>query len=102
MLKTRANLQLLSKQSYGNFPLKMYEKDKFLDTVWHEMRSSFSHGNTIFAFDPYNYFRIEIPVWFRNELLELLKKEYMDCTVSYVETIRGKDMVEKLILISWS
>lgn len=102
MLKTRASLQLLSKQSYGNRSLKIHETDKFLDTVWHEMRSSFAHGNTLFAFDPYNYFRMEIPVWFRNQLLELLKQEYTDCTVSYVETIRGKDMIEKLIIISWS
>jgi len=102
MLKTRASLQLLSKQNYGNVSLKIHETDKFLDTVWHEMRSSFAHGNTLFAFDPYNYFRMEIPVWFRNQLLELLKQEYTDCTVSYVETIRGKDMIEKLIIISWS
>lgn len=102
MLKTRASLQLLSKQNYGNRSLKIHETDKFLDTVWHEMRSSFAHGNTLFAFDPYNYFRMEIPVWFRNQLLELLKQEYTDCTVSYVETIRGKDMIEKLIIISWS
>ena len=102
MLKTRANLQTLYKQRYGNVPLKIHEKDKFLDRVWYDLMSSFSRGITVFAFDPYNYFGIEIPIWFRNELLELLKKEYMDCAISYVETIRGKDMIEKLFIISWN
>ena len=44
IIKSRENLQILSQQNYGSRALKYEEIDKFLDTLWHDMRFTFGAG----------------------------------------------------------
>jgi len=112
IIKSRKNLQLLSKQNYGSRPLEYDEIDKFLDTLWHDMRFTFSKGYKKYAFDPNKYFKNStcllntpdpvITESFRLTLMENIRNEYPGCTVSYIENLLGLDRIERLIIIDWT
>lgn len=113
IIKSRENLQTLSKQNYGSRPLEYEEIDKFLDTLWHDMRFTFGVGYTKYAFDPNKYFKNS--TWLKNnapdpvisesflkELMEVIRNTYPGCTISYTENVLGLDRVERLIIIDWT
>ena len=115
IVKSRENLKALSQQHYGQRPLEYTEVDKFLDTLWHDMRHIFGLGQTKYAFDPNKYFKNSdwlnngalepvISDAFRLELMEHIRNTFVDCKISYTKTVLGLDgrRVERLIVIDWT
>ena len=110
-IKSRETLQAISNDGKE---LQKYEFfDRILDEIWSEIKKP-GEGKTKQVFHLAQILRILGPhsnitnlEAFRLELIEILKKEYQGCDVSYVETkTTGYDgkilIVEQLIIIDWS
>jgi len=111
LIKSRETLQAISNNWQE---LQKYEIfDRILDQVWNEIKKP-EKGKTKQVFHLAQILRILGPhsnitnlESFRLELIEILKKEYPGCDVSYIETkttgYEGKILtVEQLIIIDWS
>ena len=110
---TRANLQALKKP---------YECEKhnffqeYMKTLYQEIVNTARSGKTkyvlngLFSSDKFRDFIFRHPTSeiikhdeIHSELIELIKKEYEDCTVEYHETkgYEGK-IIERIVTIDWS
>jgi len=113
LIKSREALQAI----YNNYQeLQKYEAfDRILDEVWNEIQKRergktkqvFHLGHILRKLGPYLSYINNNLESFTLELIEILKKEYPGCDVSYIETkTTGYDgkilIVEQLIIIDWS
>jgi hypothetical protein len=109
LIKSRETLQAICNDWQE---LRKYEAfDRILDYIWNEIKKpgkgktkQIFHLAEILRIGRHSTINLEA---FRLELIEILKKEYLGCDVSYVETkTTGYDgkilIVEQLIIIDWS
>ena len=113
LIKSRETLQAICNDWRE---LQKYEAfDRILDEVWNEIKNPgkgktkqvFHLAHILRKLGPYLSYINNNLESFRLELIEILKKEYPGCDVSYIETkTTGYDgkilIVEQLIIIDWS
>ena len=115
LIKSREVLQSLK----GGQEFKKYQIfDRFLQVIWEAIKTEAEAGKTKYVFKINNNYiqimshRVNIPSQLQNpvdillfitEFIEVLKKEYIDCKIEYVETKGYEDkVIEQLIVIDWS
>lgn len=109
LVKSREVLQSLK----GGKEFVRYQTfDRLLYTIWMAIKQQAEAGNTKYVF------RVDTNEQIRNlsqlqnsinmtlfimDFMDILKKEYLDCKIEYVET-KGYDdkVIERLIVIDWS
>lgn len=108
LIKSREVLQSLK----GGKEFTKYQMfDRFLQVIWDNIKQEAEAGKTKYVFKITNYTIHMLPqlqdpvnmILFINEFIEILKKEYIDCKIEYVETKGYEDkVIEQLIVIDWS
>ena len=97
LIKSRAVLQSLK----GGSEFQKYQNyDHLLQCIWRDVLRDAKMGKTNFVYILPNYAQPNTP-FVIEEFEEIVKNEYPDCTVKYVETI-GLKMIERAITIDWS
>jgi len=110
LIKSRETLQTICNNPNE---LRKYELfDRILDMVWYDISKKINKTKHVIGFIGYNtdwtncnniYYRDGITESFMMELVEILKKEYLDCNVTYTETKDNKGkLIEQLIIIDWT
>ena len=109
LIKSREVLQSLK----GGDELNRYQTfDHLLQVIWADIKQVATIGNTKYVFKITNIQRIHnLPqlknpinmTLFITDFMDILKKEYLDCKIEYVETKGYEDkVIEQLIVIDWS
>ena len=109
LVKSREVLQSLK----GGQEFKRYQAfDALLQVIWSDIKREAEAGKTkyVFRVDTNQHIRdlhqLQNPITmtlFIMDFMDILKKEYLDCKIEYVET-KGYDdkVIERLIVIDWS
>jgi hypothetical protein len=96
IVKSRAVLQSLK-----NWELSKYKTyDRLLSYIWNYVSNKALNGETQFVYSIPDY-EIQYCNFVGDEFVEIVKKEYVDCDISYVET-RGVNYVTRALTIDWS
>ena len=96
IVKSRAVLQSLK---YGELS-KYKTYDRLLGYIWNYVSTKALEGETKFVYSIPDY-EIQYCSFVGEEYVELVKKEYVDCDVSYVET-KYAICIERALTIDWS
>ena len=109
LIKSREVLQSLKDR---NEFTKYQTFDHLLKVIWADISREAQGGNTKYVFKITNnpYIRqlpqLNNPInmtLFITDFMDILKKEYIDCKIEYVETKGYEDkVIEQLIVIDWS
>ena len=109
LVKSREVLQSLK----GGKEFVRYQTfDTLLQVIWRDIKREAEAGATkyVFRVDTNEHIRdlrqLQNPITmtlFIMDFMDILKKEYIDCKIEYVET-KGYDdkVIERLIVIDWS
>lgn len=114
LTKSRQNLQIFTNNYLDLEKYAMF--DKLLKRVWEAVREAIIHQKTLCRFNPdnleytlfcqkyvrsYNNFITRYSV--NMEFMDVLRKEYPDCTIDYLET-KGQEgtIVERTFILDWS
>jgi hypothetical protein len=112
LIKSRSVLQTLTHNRQEH--LKYILFDALLDTIWQGVFQCTQARQTKYIFNMEHckpsHFGIHylfpygnVSDAFRCELMDILKKEYPECYIHYVETVGYVgNIVERLIVIDWS
>ena len=112
LVKSREVLQSLK----GGKEFVRYQTfDTLLQVIWMDIKREAESGNTKYVFKITNSHwdrtirmlpQLENPITmtlFIMDFMDILKKEYIDCKIEYVETKGYEDkLIERLIVIDWS
>lgn len=112
LIKSREVLQSLE----GGQEFNKYKTfDHLLHVIWMDIKREAEGGKTKYVFKiTNNHWNLIIQMFpqlqnplnmirFITEFMEVLKKEYIDCKIEYVETKGYEDkVIEQLIVIDWS
>ena len=96
IVKSRAVLQSLK---YGELS-KYKTYDRLLSYIWNYISTKALNGETQFVYSIPDY-EIQYCRFVGEEFVEIVKKEYIDCHVSYVET-KHVNFIERALTIDWS
>ena len=112
LIKSREVLQSLKDRNEFN---KYQTFDRLLQLIWMDIKREAEGGKTKYVFkinnnrwngNIQNLPQLQNPInmmLFITEFIEVLKKEYIDCKIEYVETKGYEDkVIEQLIVIDWS
>lgn len=109
LIKSREVLQSLKDR---NEFAKYQTFDRLLQEIWKDVGHAAQGGNTKYLFKITNnqHMRrlpqLNNPInmtLFITDFMDILKKEYLDCKIEYVETKGYEDkVIEQLIVIDWS
>ena len=96
IVKSRAVLQSLKNGDLSKY--KTY--DRLLGYIWNYVSTKALKGETQFIYIIPDY-EIHYSNFVSEEFVEIVKKEYNDCTVSYIET-KYAICIERALTIDWS
>ena len=110
LIKSREVLQSLKDR---NEFAKYQTFDRLLQEIWMDVGREAQAGKTKYVFKitnnqriHYNLPQLKNPVnmtLFITDFMDILKKEYLDCKIEYVETKGYEDkVIEQLIVVDWS
>ena len=110
LIKSREVLQSLKDR---NEFAKYQTFDRLLQEIWMDVGREAQAGKTKYVFKitnnqriHYNLPQLNNPInmtLFITDFMDILKKEYLDCKIEYVETKGYEDkVIEQLIVIDWS
>jgi hypothetical protein len=109
LIKSREVLQSLKDR---NEFTKYQTFDHLLQVIWRDIKQLATSGNTKYVFKITNNRwnpniqnlsnSIDMTL-FITDFMDILKKEYIDCKIEYVETKGYEDkVIEQIIVIDWS
>jgi len=109
LIKSREVLQSLKDRNEFE---KYQTFDRLLQLIWTDVRNEARAGNTKYLFKINNnhwtssFTHLHNPInmtLFITDFMDILKKEYIDCKIEYVETKGYEDkVIEQIIVIDWS
>ena len=112
LIKSREVLQSLKDR---NEFTKYQTFDHLLQLIWYDISREAQGGNTKYVFKITNnqhirqFRQLNNPsiiintTLFITDFMDILKKEYIDCKIEYVETKGYEDkVIEQIIVIDWS
>ena len=112
-IRSRNTLLSISKDKYQLEKYRLF--DMLLENIWRKFFKEIpGSGKTRIILDEkyINGFGIDNRLFFNNgwfiesiqiEFMEVLKKEFHDCTISYIETKGYEEkIIERLLIIDWS
>ena len=109
LIKSRKVLQSLK----GGDEFEKYQTfDRLLQVIWMDIKREAEAGNKKYVFKITNNPHMRrLPqlnnpinsILFITDFMDILKKEYLDCKIEYVETKGYEDkVIEQIIVIDWS